>query len=71
MNENTIASKQLNFSDLSNIEPFQLTPTTHNLLQVVEWSNQKFFCRPEPTGLWDGYAPARLEKENNRVSSTD
>ena len=26
MNENTIASKQLNFSDLSNIEPFYLTP---------------------------------------------
>ena len=71
MNENTIASKQLNFSDLSNIEPFQLTPTTHNLLQAVEWSNQKFFCRPEPTGLWAGYAPARLVKENNRVSCTD
>ena len=26
----------------------------HNLLQVVEWSNQKFV---RPTGLWAGYAP--------------
>ena len=52
MNENTIASKQQNFSALSNIEPFYVTPTTHNLLQTVEWSNQNFFCRPGPTGLW-------------------
>ena len=24
--------------------------------QVAEWSNQNF-CRPGPTGLWDGYTP--------------
>ena len=40
-------------------------------LSLFQWSNQKFFCRPEPTGLWAGYAPARLQKENNRVSCTD